>query len=111
MAQKVQILLTDDIDGSEAVETVSFGLDGSVFEIDLSEKHANSLRKSLAEYIEHARKASGGQQSRRRRSARSTTNRERSAEIRDWAKERGFKVSERGRIPANIMAEFEQAQA
>src|SRR5579859_4398972 len=98
MAQKVQILLTDDIDGSEAAETVSFGLDGQALEIDLSKKNVQNLRKALTPYVEHARKASGAAQ--RRRRSRPASNRERSAEIREWAKSRGHTVSERGRIPA-----------
>src|SRR6201982_4246771 len=66
MAQKVQVLLVDDIDGSEATETVSFGLDGAAYEIDLSSGNAGKLRTELAQYVEHARK-SGGAQLRRRR--------------------------------------------
>ena len=106
MAQKVQVLLVDDLDGSEATETVAFGLDGAAYEIDLSVGNATKLRKELSQYVEHARKASG--QPRRRR-PRTGPNRERSAEIRQWAKSRGYKVSERGRIPANIVAEFDAA--
>ena len=59
MAQKVQVLLVDDLDGTEATETVAFGLDGSSYEIDLSSGNASKLRKELAHYVEHARKASG----------------------------------------------------
>ena len=58
MAQKVQVLLVDDLDGSEATETVAFGLDGASYEIDLSSGNAGKLRKELAHYVEHARKAS-----------------------------------------------------
>jgi|SRR5579859_5075231 len=108
MAQKVQVLLVDDLDGSEATETVTFGLDGASYEIDLSAGNATKLRKELAQYVEHARKPVGGQQQRRRRT-RTGPNRERSAEIRQWAKSRGYKVSERGRIPAHIVTEFEAA--
>ena len=108
MAQKVQILLTDDIDGSEAAETVSFGIDGSVYEIDLSEKNVGQLRKVLSPYVEHARKATASAQ--RRRRPRPASHRELSTEIREWAKARGSKVSERGRIPANIMTEFQNAE-
>jgi hypothetical protein len=106
MAQKVQVLLVDDLDGSEATETVAFGLDGASYEIDLSSPNASKLRKELAHYVEHARKASG--QARRRRT-RTGPGRERSAQIRAWAKQRGYKVNERGRIPANIVAEYEAA--
>jgi len=106
MAQKVQVLLVDDLDGSEATETVTFGLDGSSYEIDLSSGNAGKLRKELAHYVEHARKASAPA---RRRRTRTGPGRERSAQIRQWAKQRGYKVNERGRIPANIVAEYEAA--
>ena len=59
MAQRVHIILTDDLDGSDAAETVSFGLDGAVYEVDLSEDNARRLRESLQGYIGHARKVSG----------------------------------------------------
>jgi hypothetical protein len=107
MAQKVQVLLVDDLDGSEATETVSFGLDGLAYEIDLSSGNAGQLRKELASYVEHARKA--GSVAGRRRRQRNGAGREQSARIREWAKDRGFKVNERGRIPANIVAEYEAA--
>ena len=104
MAQKVQVLLVDDLDGGEASETVSFSLDGTAYEIDLSPENAGKLRKDLAQYIDHARKGGGGG---RRRRARTGPGRERSAEIRAWARQRGHKVSERGRIPATIISEYE----
>jgi hypothetical protein len=107
MAQKVQVLLVDDIDGSEATETVSFGLDGVVYEIDLSSGNAGKLRTELAQYVEHARKSSNA--SARRRRQRNGAGREQSARIREWAKSRGMKVNERGRIPATIVAEYEAA--
>ena len=107
VAQKVQVLLVDDIDGSEATETVSFGLDGVGYEIDLSSGNAGGLRTELAQYVEHARK-SGGAQVRRRRQ-RNGAGREQSARIREWARSHGHKVNERGRIPANIVAEYEAA--
>ena len=104
MAQKVQVLLVDDLDGGEASETVSFSLDGTAYEIDLSPDNAGKLRKDFAQYVEHARKGGGGG---RRRRARTGPGREHSAEIRAWARQRGHKVSERGRIPAQIIAEYE----
>jgi Lsr2 len=105
MAQKVQVLLVDDLDGGEASETVSFSLDGTGYLIDLSSDNAGKLRKEFAQYIDHARRDGAG--GRRRGRARTGPGRERSAEIRAWAKERGRKVSERGRIPATIIAEYE----
>ncbi len=104
MAQKVQVLLVDDLDGGEATETVSFSLDGTAYEIDLSSDNASKLRKDFQAYIDHARKGGGGG---RRRRARTGPGRERSAEIRAWARQRGHKVSERGRIPATIISEYE----
>jgi hypothetical protein len=107
MAQKVQVLLVDDLDGSEATETVTFGLDGVAYEIDLSSGNAGRLREELAHYVEHARKAAGAAAQGRRRRPRSGAGREQSARIREWAKANGYKVNERGRIPANIVAEYE----
>ncbi len=107
MAQKVQVLLVDDIDGSEATETVSFGLDGMSYEIDLSSGNAGKLRAELIPYVDHARKA-GNTQARRRRQ-RNGAGREQSARLREWAKSRGFKVNERGRIPPNILAAYAAA--
>jgi hypothetical protein len=107
MAQKVQVLLVDDLDGSEATETVTFGLDGVSYEIDLSGGNAGRLRDELAHYVEHARKVSAANAQRSRRRPRTGAGREQSARIREWAKANGYKVNERGRIPANIVAEYE----
>lgn len=107
MAQKVQVLLVDDLDGSQADETVTFGLDGVSYEIDLSTGNADKLRSELAQYVEHARKAVTAPA--RRRRSRTGTGREQSAQIREWAKAHGKKISERGRIPADILAEYEAA--
>jgi hypothetical protein len=109
MAQKVQVLLVDDLDGGEATETVAFSLDGTTYEIDLSSDNAGKLRKEFAPYVDHARKASGGAAAGRRRRTRTGPGRERSSEIRAWAKQRGYKVSERGRIPAQIISEYDAA--
>ena len=107
MAQKVQVLLVDDLDGSQAEETVTFGLDGVAYEIDLSSGNADKLRNELSQYVEHARKAAAAPA--RRRRARTGAGREQSARIREWAKQHGKKISERGRIPADILAEYEAA--
>lgn len=108
MAQKVQYLLIDDLDGGEAEETVQFAVDGSAYEIDLSGKNAAKLREVLAPYVEVARKAQTKKPSRRQQ--RSQPSRERSALIRRWAKEHGKQVNERGRIPQSIVEEYEAAQ-
>lgn len=105
MAQKVQVLLVDDLDGGEADETVSFALDGATYEIDLSSANAKKLRDSLQSFVEHARKAGAGS---RRRRPRGASSRERSADIRAWAKARGIKVNERGRIPQTVVERYEQ---
>ena len=109
MAQKVQVLLVDDLDGGEATETVAFSLDGTTYEIDLSSDNATKLRKEFGPYVDHARKASCGAAGGRRRRTRTGPGRERSSEIRAWAKQRGYKVSERGRIPAQIISEYDAA--
>jgi hypothetical protein len=102
MAQKVQIVLIDDLDGGPADETVTFALDGSNYEIDLSSANANRLRNAFSPFVGHARKASRSS-GRRGRAGQSN----RSAEIRSWAKAQGLKVNERGRIPADLVAKFE----
>ncbi|HEU4347239.1 MAG TPA: Lsr2 family protein [Actinoplanes sp.] len=112
MAQKVQVLLVDDLDGGEATETVSFALDGSSYEIDLSTKNADELRDAFAKYVGAARKAgrSGGSAGGRGASTRSrgsaAMDRDQAAAIRSWAKKQGLKVSDRGRIPASIIEQY-----
>jgi len=103
MAQKVQIVLIDDLDGGPADETVSFALDGATYEIDLSNANANRLRNAFSPFVGHARKSTRSAARRSRGSGRSN----RSAEIRQWAKSQGLKVNERGRIPADLVAKFE----
>ena len=107
MAQKVNIVLVDDIDGSEATETVSFGLDGTSYEIDLNDKNAAALRDALAAYVGHGRKVSGSR--RGRRSSSSSAGGHTAKEIRDWARSNGHKVPERGRIPSDVREAFEAA--
>jgi len=106
MAQKVTVALEDDLDGGPADETVRFGLGGTEYEIDLSKKNAKAFRRQLAPFIEHARKTGRGQ---RRRPGRAASSRERSADIRAWAKDQGITVSERGRISASVAGQYEAA--
>jgi Lsr2 len=106
MAQKVTAELEDDLDGGPADETVRFGVDGADYEIDLSKKNAAALRRKLAPFIEHARKAGRGA---RRRPGRTAAGRDRSGDIRAWAKDQGIGVSERGRIPASVVEQYEAA--
>src|SRR5207342_205366 len=94
------------LDGGPADETVRFGIGGAEYEIDLSNKNATAFRRQLAPFIEHARKAGRGQ---RRRPGRSASSRELSGGIRAWAKEAGIAVSDRGRIPASVVEQYEAA--
>ena len=110
MAQRVQVVLEDDLDGGKAEETVSFALDGTSYEIDLSKKNAAKLRDSLAQYVGAGRRVSG----RRSGGGRARSGRGRSgsdsADIRAWAKDNGYEVSERGRISAEIRAAYNDAK-
>jgi hypothetical protein len=106
MAQKVNVLLVDDIDGSDAGETVQFGLDGAHYEIDLNRDHAQELRGQLSRYVKAARKVTGSA-GRPARVSRATANDARNKEIRNWARERNLDVNDRGRIPADIVAQYE----
>jgi hypothetical protein len=106
MAQKVTVALEDDLDGGPADETVRFGLDGAEYEIDLSRKNATAFRRQLAPFTEHARKAGRAQ---RRRPGRTASSRERSGDIRAWAKDQGIAVSDRGRISASLAEQYEAA--
>ena len=111
MAQKIQTLFIDDIDGSEAEGTVRFALDGSEYEIDLNAKHAEALRKSLARYVDAARRSSSSGAARRparsgRKAAASGLN---TTEVREWAKAQGIEVKDRGRVPAELVVRFRAA--
>ena len=106
MAQKVSIALEDDLDGGPAAETVRFGLGSAEYEIDLSKKNARAFRKGLSQFVEHARKAGRAPS---RRAARTSANRQRSGDIRAWAKTHGIKLSDRGRIPASVVQQYEAA--
>jgi len=115
MAQKVLVQLVDDLDGTSStdISTVTFGLDGVTYEIDLNEDNATSLRDHLAEFITSARRTGG----RVKRGGSLTPgggsgrNREQTQAIREWAKKNGHDVSDRGRIPAAVIDAFEAAQA
>ncbi|UAL29365.1 Lsr2 family protein [Nocardioides rotundus] len=107
MAQKVNIVLVDDLDGSEAAETVVFGLDGTQYEIDLNEKNAAGLRDALAGYVGHARKVTGSRRTRRGASSSSSSGETKA--IRDWARSKGYEVSDRGRVSAEIREAYAAA--
>jgi hypothetical protein len=111
MARTVQVHLLDDIDGTPADETLAFGLDGTAYEIDVNSKHADKLRTTLSKYIEKSRKLGKGRVVATRGRTAATparTDREQNQAIRDWAKSKGLDVSDRGRIPANIVEQYQQ---
>ncbi|WP_106538059.1 histone-like nucleoid-structuring protein Lsr2 [Haloactinopolyspora alba] len=114
MAQKVQVILLDDLEGGDADETVSFALDGSSYEIDLSSANAAQLREALAPYIASARKSAAAKRTRGRSTSSSSSSRSSRSDttaIREWAREQGLKVSDRGRIPSDILAKYEAANS
>ena len=109
MAQKVNIVLVDDLDGSEASETVTFGLDGSTYEIDLNDANAAALREALAGFLGHARKTTGGSRRTRRSAGSSSSSSSHTKDVREWAKSQGMEVSERGRISADVQQAYDAA--
>ena len=111
MAQRVQIILEDDLDGGDASETVTFGLDGVTYEIDLNEDNAAALRDALAPWVGHARRA-GGRRTTRKASASTGSSSQGGTEttkIREWARANGYEVSDRGRISAEIQEAYAKA--
>jgi Lsr2 len=108
MAQKVKIILVDDVDGGSADETVRFGLDGVNYEIDLSANNAKELRSTLDRFVSNARKTSGGRAPKGK--APGGRNQD-SAQIRQWAKDHGYKVNSRGRIQAEIQEAYQKANS
>lgn len=115
MAQRVNVVLVDDIDGSDAAETVTFGLDGAQYEIDLSADNADKLREALATYVGHGRRAGGrrrssgsGGRSSGSRSAASSGGPS-AADVRAWARENGWDVPERGRVSSEVREAYDAA--
>jgi nucleoid-associated protein Lsr2 len=109
MAQKVVVEVTDDIDGGKAAETVTFGLDGRAYTIDLSARNARALRKVLAPYIESGRRVRTGSPGRgrsRTAAARTTSS---TQQVREWARSQGIEVADRGRIPSELAARYQAA--
>jgi hypothetical protein len=106
MAQKVTVVLEDDLTGGPADQTIRFAFEGTDYEIDLNAKNAATFSRQLAPYIAHARRAGRAQPHRLGRAAGS---RQRSGDIRAWAKEHGLTVSERGRIPASVVEQYNAA--
>ncbi|HEU5416271.1 MAG TPA: Lsr2 family protein [Streptosporangiaceae bacterium] len=105
MAQRVEILFIDDIDGTPAAETIRFGIAGVDYEIDLSAEHAKEFREAMAPFVAGARRGTAGP-----RQARSTRAGGPSpAAVRQWAKSAGIEVSDRGRVPDDLIARFQAA--
>ena len=111
MAQKVQTILIDDLDGGEAESTVRFGLDSTDYEIDLSAKHAEALRKALAPYLGAARRTPASAARRPSRSGRRAANvgGPDPTAVREWAKSQGIEVKDRGRVPVDLVVKFKAA--
>jgi hypothetical protein len=118
MAQKVQVLLVCDLheDEVEGIETVAFALDGASYEIDVCEQHGNDLRDAFAPYVGAARRAGRAATGAGQRRGRATAGRsagsgdkQRVADIREWARNNGHQVSERGRIAASVLQAYEAA--
>jgi len=108
MAQRFQVLLVCDLHGDETpgVETVNFTVDGSAYEIDVCEAHGAALRESFAPFVAAGRRAGrGGGSSRRRRAQRGAGGVD-AAAVRTWARAHNIKVSERGRISADVLARY-----
>lgn len=111
MAQEVIYMLSDDLDGSDAEETISFALDGSNYEIDLNSKNAAALRKALDKYVAAARRGTTSKVARRRPSSGRSARRGDvdPKAVRAWAQEHGIAVSSRGRIPAEVIEQYKAA--
>jgi len=112
MAQKVQTLFIDDIDGGDAEGTIRFALDGTAYEIDLSSKHSEELRSALGKYVSHARRLGGSARRGTRpagRAGRAASPAVNTTEIRNWARENGYDIKDRGRVPADVVAKYHAA--
>lgn len=104
MARKTQVILVDDVDGSAGTTTVEFGLDGITYEIDLNDDNAARLRADLGAWIEKGRRTGG----RARRGTATSTSSE-TKRIREWAREQGYEISDRGRVSAEIRAAYAES--
>jgi nucleoid-associated protein Lsr2 len=107
MTTKHVILIQDDLDGSEASETVQFGLDGATWEIDLNAKNAKALRKAVSDWVSHARRTGG--RAKRGTAAKAAFDGVDNRSVRAWAKSNGIKVNTRGRISAEIVEQYRAA--
>lgn len=106
MAQRVEVHLVDDIDGKPGDQTVSFGLDGVNYDIDLSDKNAEKVRAALAPYVAVARRTGKAPSKGKGKGGNGGPN---PRDVRAWAKDQGMDVPDRGRIPAEVTAAYESA--
>lgn len=110
MAREIRVFLKDDLDGSEASQTIEFSFAGTAYTIDLNDANAAKFEAALAPYVDKAdrvrstRRPAGTRRGSVSRSSGSAT-----ADIRTWARENGVQVSDRGRIPAKVIAAYEAA--
>jgi nucleoid-associated protein Lsr2 len=109
VAQKIQTLLIDDLDGRAAEGTVRFGLDGAGYEIDLNSGHARELRDVLARYVDAARRVSGSARRPSRGGRRGMAGDLNAVEVREWGQGTGHRVKDRGRVPADLVVKFKAA--
>ena len=109
MAQKIQTLFIDDIDGSEAEGTIRFALDSTEYEIDLNADNSSALRDALATYIAHARKLRGAARNAPRGAGRRSASSVDTVATRAWAREQGIDIKERGRVPASVVVQYREA--
>ncbi|ANS78847.1 Histone protein Lsr2 [Serinicoccus hydrothermalis] len=109
MAQRVQVILVDDLSGGEASQTVEFALDGVQYEIDLSDENAAKLREDFASWIGQARRSGGRRQTRRKGSSTSSGRSDELAKVREWGRENGFQVSSRGRVSQQLQDAYAAA--
>jgi hypothetical protein len=109
VAQKIQTLFIDDLDGSAAEGAVRFGLDGTEYEIDLNAGHAKELRDALARYVDAARRVGDSARKPVHGSGRGSAGTLNTTEVRDWARAEGIEVKDRGRVPADLVVKFRAA--
>jgi hypothetical protein len=109
VAARTVVHLVDDVDGGEADETVTFSLDGVDYTIDLSASNADSLRKALAEFVGAARRGGRASKGGGKTQVRPGGDRAQNQAIREWARRNGHPVSERGRIPSDLITRFQEA--
>ena len=109
MAQKVKIILEDDINGGTADETVRFGLDGQFYEIDLSARNATRFREAIRPFADKARRVQAGKGAKGKRSVTAQRGKD-NAKIRAWAQKNGYEIAERGRIHQHVIDAYYAAQ-